>query len=337
MSDEPAGPPDHEEVETINPHIAAVVLGGASLFELIASSIMCGESDCSGLTAYAVTAGVVSLAALAPIALFLFAEPLAPAAVSDGLPHLSLFLCAWWLPACFLLTFIGPFAGLCNGYFATIAATASAVQLCRVHVPVVDTAFREVQNLARDAPAERPVLMLLALSATAMWVEAAISLGRAPHEHGAVKAWAIIVGVVSMIMCAFYLLLNNLALHRGGFAALLALWWCQGIAITFIPSSYMGTCNGYVSTWASVFLALYFAHATHSPHDLVAIPAAPPDDEGPGLGGPTTTYHAAEDSSEGFSDGLKPGGPYHYPGSAPALHLGPAPTEGFRHTPDTSL
>ena len=41
-----------------------------------------------------------------------------------------------------------------------------------------------------------------------MWVRAAISVGQV-NEHVAVKAWAIIVGVVSFVIYVFYLLLEH--------------------------------------------------------------------------------------------------------------------------------
>ena len=46
--------------------------------------------------------------------------------------------------------------------------------------------------------------------------------------------------------------------HRVSFAALLSGWWCQGIAISFVPTHYIGTLNGFIATWASVFLTAYF-------------------------------------------------------------------------------
>ena len=311
-------PPDHEE-EPTNPHMAVLVLGAASLFELIAAVLICNEALCSGLQAYAVAVGIVSLLLLAPVALVLFAEPLAPARLPEGLPHLSLLLLVWWIPATFLLTFLGPFSGLSNGYFAVLGAAAGALQLCRVHVTPVDLALRDVRDMARNASPERPLLLALALSSTAVWVQAAISLASYPNEHPAVKAWAIIVGVTSSVLCAFYLLLPNMSLHQHGFAALLAVWWCQGIAISFVPSLFMSTCNGFASTWLSAFLAVYFMRTTHSNRDLHgSLPTVDPDDSdlGPGFAGPTTAYQAAGGAS----------------GEELAGKLGPPAAESFRHT-----
>ena len=290
-------PPDHDE-EPINPHTTVVLLAVCSAFELVAASLVCGETQCTGVTAYAVAVGVVSLALLAPVALVLFAEPLAPRRLPDGLPHLSLLLLMWWLPACFLLTFIEPFQGLCNGYFATLGATASAVQLARVHVQGIEAGLVDALEQVRSASPDRAALLALAFSSTAVWVQAAITLGRAPMDHPGAMAWAIIIGVVSSVMCAFYLLLSNFAIHRFGFAALMACWWLQGIAVSFVPSGFTGTINGYISCWVSVLIAAYFLRTSRSPRDLEPVPTAPPEE---GLGGPTTEYMSQEDATDGFS------------------------------------
>jgi len=297
-------PPDHEEVAERWP-TAAVILAGASLFELIGACLVCGEGACEGLEAYAVSVGVVSLVLLAPIVLLLFAEPLAPPRLHEGLPHLSLMLLAWWVPAAFLLTFVAPFQRLCNGYFSALAAAASAVELSRAHVPAIDAAFRALRA-AIASSTERACVCSLAATSTMMWAQAAISLAEYPKEHAATKTWAVLVGLVSMLLCGFYLLLAGLAVHRFPFATALLLWWLQGIALSFVPSAFISSMNGFVSTWASAFLAVYFLRVVRDPRDLIPIPSAPPDEEG--LGGPTTTYHAAaepvEDPTEGFSNSL---------------------------------
>lgn len=287
--------------EGADPHVATAVAGIASTFELAAAALVCGQNhySCDGINAYAVAVGAVSLAFIAPIALVLFAEPLAPRRLPEGLPHLSLLLLLWWVPAGFLLTFVGPFQALSNGYCGALAGVASALMLCRAHVPVVDVAANQLLALARDAPSERTVLVSLALTSTAVWVQAAICVGQAP-EHAAIKAWAIIVGVVSFLICVFYLLLDEAPRHRVGFALLLAAWWMQGVALSFVPSSFMATLNGFGFTWASVLLAFYFLRSNEVTRELIP-PAEPADD-----GEPTTTYLAAADAVVDASDGAFP-------------------------------
>lgn len=246
-----------------------------------------------------------------PIGIVYFAEPLGPPRLGEALPHLSLLLLVVWLPACFLLTFVSPFTGLSNGWFAVVGGTVSTLGLCRAHVPTLEQAWQQAVGMAQDAPRERSVLLLLGLTSTAMWVQAAICAARF-NDAPSTEAWAIIVGVVSSVLCAFYLLLENLSLHRLGFAALLAGWWLQGAALSFVPSAFINSLNGFLATWASVFLALYFVRLTRAPGDLIPVPSAEPPDE-PGMEGPTTAYLGAPDDVHG--------------------RLGADVSEAFRHTP----
>ena len=300
---------DDAPTSDADPRLAVVVLAGASIFELIAASLACSSPFCTGLHIYAVTVGIVSAALASPFGLVYFAEPLAPNGLQEALPHLSLLLWIWWLPAAFLLTFVTPFNGISNGYFATLVAAVSALQNCMQHVPMVDSIVRDIRAMGRAAPRERTVLVLLAVTSTAVWVQAAISAAMSP-DAPATKAWAIIVGVVSSVLCTVCLLLESFATNQMGFALLIAGWWLQGIGISFVPSSFIGSVNGFVCTWASVFLPLYFLRTVRSPHDL--LPTAPPDDEG--LGGPTTTYHEAAEED------------------AADARFGPDASTTFRHT-----
>jgi len=331
-------PPPDPTASRPSPRTATLVLIAASIFELTASSLICGHGHCGGLPAYSVAVGTVSLTLLAPVALVLFAEPLAPQRLPDGLPHLSLLLLAWWLPASFLLTFVGPFQGLSNGYFSTIVAGAGSVQLCRANVPLIDGALSTLHEFARNAPEERSLLCMLGLSSTAVWVQAAVCASQYGDYMG-VKAWAIIVGVVSFMFCAFYLLLDEAPSHRLAIASLLAAWWVQGVGFSFVPDSFTGTMNGFVSTWASAGLAFHFLRTTRITRDLAPIPSAEPDDDG--FGTPTTSYHAhAADATDGFSsgfDGMGGGNSWankaqQSPPLLPAGSLQRPTPDAFRHT-----
>lgn len=61
--------------------------------------------------------------------------------------------------------------------------------------------------------------------------------------------------------------------HKSGFATLLACWWLQGIAISFVPSQFISTCNGFAATWASAFLAFHFLRKNRDPRDLLPVPS----------------------------------------------------------------
>ena len=114
------------------------------------------------------------------------------------------------------------------------------------------------------------------------------------------------------------------------------------MALSFVPSSFIGSINGFLSTWASVVLAAYFLRLTRSPRDLLPVPSAEPPDE---VGGAyATTYHAAAGSSdtpEAFPstvihsglglDGTWASKSAH--AAEPQPRMGPSATESFRHTP----
>jgi hypothetical protein len=142
------------------------------------------------------------------------------------------------------------------------------------------------------------VVCLLALTSTAVWVQAAIALAQT-NDHVATTTWAIIVGVVSFIICAFYLLMEHSQSNRGSFAMLLAGWWMQGVAFSFVPTPFLYTLNGFLATWSSVALAVYLARTDEFSRDMLPIPTADADDDG--HGGPTTAYQMAADATEGFS------------------------------------
>ena len=62
--------------------------------------------------------------------------------------------------------------------------------------------------------------------------------------------------------------------HRLAIASLLAAWWVQGVGFSFVPDSFTGTMNGFVSTWASAGLAFHFLRTTRITRDLAPIPSA---------------------------------------------------------------
>lgn len=132
-----------------------MALSVASLCELIAASVVCAQATCDGLDAYAVVVGCVSLAACLPLLLLHFeffnAEDLK---VSELAPHLVTFLLIWWVVAWFTLTFISPFAGLSNGFFACWVAPPAALLLCRATNPGVAAALGRMVALVRGSGAQ---------------------------------------------------------------------------------------------------------------------------------------------------------------------------------------
>ena len=103
------------------------------------------------------------------------------------------------------------------------------------------------------------------------------------------------------------------------------------VALSFVPNSFIGSINGFVTCWSSVFLAFYFLRTTRTPHDLLPVPSAPPDEEG--LGGPTTVYHEAVGSSEGLDGTWAASGSGSHVVQTEPPRLGQESAKAFRHTP----
>jgi hypothetical protein len=261
-----------------DPRTPLLVLSVASVFELIAAAVVCGTSyHCTGLDAYAVTAGGVSCVVCIPLLLMYFDFfEFSGTRFAEHAPNLALFLLAWWSVAWLVLTFVSPFTGLTNGFFACWVAPFAALLFCRALTPLVSEPLGRMVAALRGAGAERSVLILLCASSTAVWVSASVALGRYPdiacdpttHEcmhYNGIKVWAICVGVVSMGACGVYLTLEAASPYGYSLALAQSVWWLQGLAISFVPSVFGGGVNGWACTWLSVGLAGYFASLSRNP------------------------------------------------------------------------
>ena len=213
-----------------------------SLFEIVAASFVCGTYACRGVSAYAVSIGVISTAAtvLVGVGLHGVYHP-----ISSRVSHLSAFLLAWWLVGAFVLTFIGPFTSLSNGYVLSWAALWAALQLCRRHSSwePLEIALSSATTRIRT-PAGHAIL--LAIASAVVWVEAAVCVSRAGAAANSwADGWAVAVGIVSMVASGGRAVYPELfEPHDAKLSAALAVWWVQGLAITFIPTPFMGSVNG---------------------------------------------------------------------------------------------
>ena len=114
-----------------DPARPALMLLVASAFELMAAVVLCSTGTCDGLNAYAVSVGAVSTCLSIAVLAALRHDDAFPSVVLDLLPHTAAFLLVWWLFGWLVLTFVRPFAGLCNGFFACWAALVAAIWLVR--------------------------------------------------------------------------------------------------------------------------------------------------------------------------------------------------------------
>ena len=143
-----------------DPARPALMLLVASAFELMASVVLCSTGTCDGLNAYAVSVGAVSTCLSIAVLAALRHDDAFPSVVLDLLPHTAAFLLVWWLFGWLVLTFVRPFAGLCNGFFACWAALVAAIWLVRALLP---TPIANEPSLAPDAPEEGAVVWRMGL------------------------------------------------------------------------------------------------------------------------------------------------------------------------------
>jgi hypothetical protein len=171
QGDSPFGPPD-----AALPGLLLVL----TVCELVAASIDCASlPDCSGLPAYAVAVGAIGV----PCALFVsIGLQNVYHGVSAHVAHMSAFLLLWWIVGTFVMTFCGPFVYLSNGYFAAWAALFVTLQLCRRQTQwePMEGGLAWVQTVVRG-PTGHVVLLLL--SSTVMWVEAASIAQHSIAQH----------------------------------------------------------------------------------------------------------------------------------------------------------
>ena len=106
------------------------------------------------------------------------------------------------------------------------------------------------------------------LTSSIVWIQASVSYARRAQPT---VAWAIAVGLVSTVGSVVFIGGHDvLAKYNKKFSAGVCLWWVQGIVISFFPSEFTASVNGYFSLWASVAVAFYYALTIHGPPGVVS-------------------------------------------------------------------
>ena len=246
-----------------DPARPALMLLVSSVFELIAAVVLCIDGTCTGLNAYAVSVGAVSTCfSIAVLAALRYDDAL-PGVLLDLMPHTATFLLVWWLFGWLVLTFVRPFAGLCNGFFACWAALVAAIWLVRTLLPSANGFLTRFVEAAQGTLAEKAYVTALMATSTFVWVEASILYSMPPHDG--FLAWTVGVGVASTVGCFVFLAMyEQLASHSRHVALGLLAWWLQGLIISFVPTAFTSSVNGFVAIWVSLALATYFAFGSHS-------------------------------------------------------------------------
>ena len=317
-----------ETAPPTDPARPALMLLIASVFELIAAVVLCFDGTCTGMNAYAVSVGAVSSCFSFAVLVALRYDDALPGVLLDLMPHTATFLLLWWSIGWLVLTFVRPFAGLCNGFFACWAALVASVWLVRTLLPSANGFLTRFVEAAQGTLAEKAYVTALMATSTFVWVEASVLYSMPPHDG--FLAWTIGVGVASSVGCAVFLAMyDQLAGHSRHVALGLLAWWLQGLILSFVPTTFTGSVNGYVAVWVSLALAAYFAFGSHSG---AVLPGAsnPPAQYGPvGTGHPAGGAAPPAYAGGGF-DTFGGGGGGYSEAPRPATGLqAPPPTEFY--------
>ena len=179
-----------------------VILLLASIFELIAASLMCSDEEAATdatkcPSAYAVSVGAVSAAACFVLFMVQVHRDSLPYRLHGAPTPIAVFLLVWWVVGWCVLTFDAPFTYIGNGFFATWAGVCSAVALCQAHVPLVKGWVHQIEIQAKGHPVA--AVAALGISSTVVALEAAVALGGAKQTP--CDLWALLIGLGSAMAC----------------------------------------------------------------------------------------------------------------------------------------
>jgi len=237
-----------------------LLLAFFSFIVMIVSSQVCDglpSGSCVGLQGFQVAVGTVS---------FIIALVCGFASLAGFLTHqmaltvISTFLFLWWIAGVLALTFFGNFqtTTVANGYFGAwgsfIVSTFSLITVSARFEHGVDETMHSVR---------KPLMFLLIASAVYMGA----SIG--PCSPSAVcngyNAYAMVVGVVSLII-AILLFLFPARIERKTMkyaAWFLMFWWIVGTAVTTLGWPFKTTGNGYFGAYGALLSAVALVHQLH--------------------------------------------------------------------------
>eukprot|EP00754_Rhynchopus_humris_P031913 Rhum_TRINITY_DN15366_c5_g1::Rhum_TRINITY_DN15366_c5_g1_i1::g.150124::m.150124 len=236
--------------------IALVAL--MSLVVLIASSKVCADINrhapvnrCKEEYAWAVACSVISLVLCAGLLIVWklgkIQQPTLPGAHGEQI--LAVFLLIWWGAGAGVLTFERPFRAPGNGYFGAWAAFFGSVSIAADAIP-------QLQNVTSALGQSGPQLMYVLFASIILAAQAF----RDCCNHSGYVVWAIILSIVSALMCLVAIFLaDKLAPFAKPFSGLLFAMWLSGwITITFF-GPYRGVGNAYFALCAATVFSCIIA------------------------------------------------------------------------------
>jgi len=256
----------------VTPAISIIALG--SLIVALSAAFICTSSSqpCTGVVAFALAAGGLSLGASVSF-LACHLQLGADEACIKVLPYLAGALAVWWAFAALVLTSVGPFVTVSNGYIGAWFAAVSAIKATLHASPRARALAEGVHRGYDDVTARNPIsLAILVGASTIELVAASIPCAAVPDKCVGWNVFAVAAGAVGLAAAAALAVTRHLPAERvdSRVPVLLALfmsaWWTiSTLGLTFVSGGPFSTaCNGFFATWAAT------AAATHLAYDQLA-------------------------------------------------------------------
>jgi len=224
-----------------------ILLLVASITVLVQGSIAC-TGYCDGKTAYAITAGAISLV----VALLVFAR------FARHTRLVAYLLVAWWTAGVCTFTFFGPFKSVGNGYLASWTGLFASILILRQTAPSdVEKAEAFLKGIA-DSP--RDVLLrhiLLFGSVVVLWASS-VTCSQMESCEGEV-AWAVACSTVSVVVMIPYHTPLRAKLNdciNKGVMGFLSAWWIAGVVTMTGKGPFTSAGNGFFGAWVCLAMVL---------------------------------------------------------------------------------
>lgn len=236
---------------------SVALLLAASMIQMIAAANLCDLLDsCTGTYAYAVAAGVISVAICI---VYILGMKFAPSLASPATPVVALFLLVWWAVAAGYLTFKRPFKDTGNGYFASWLAFGTSVSFAFGSVSYVKSAIERMHESSIRGGKQRQMVAFVLVASIVQLIAASIEMDADSESKKHQKGWVVACGTISIVLCSVFLFVRPLSPFLNFFGIFLAIWWGVGVGVGTFDAPFKNTGNGYFASWAAFLSSAYLA------------------------------------------------------------------------------
>ncbi len=216
---------------------------------------LCDEfSFCEDEIAYAVAAGAISAFVCAVFLVLNFLNR----ANEKIAYYTSIGLFVWWIPAVGVLTFDFPFTTtlIGNGYFASWGCFLISLNLVHSQGLTSSQSLPSSVGEKMNALTQRQKTILLILVGSFVVMVAAADLCDDDASCKDEEAWAVAVGVISLVTCAVWAaMVNKLGAAEKFVAIFVFVLWLLGVGVCTVESPFVVAGNGYFGCWFCFILS----------------------------------------------------------------------------------